>query len=233
MTNFVKTHPFNFSPYQEDIILVGGKGQGKTTLLKFVLSFIPNIPYWLWDFSNQFYNFGHLVRNVSELQYGQYVIQATDKGKENYGKYLRKIFHEMSNMVQITDELHQYTNKNEIFSPLYELVLSGRNKGISNIFVTTRPASIPNYILSNVSHVFALPLRLQSDVEWLEEYLGSEAWLLLPKDKRKKQFVDSNDIDVLPKYSYIYRNMEDSKPYVVLSEDVSVEESTEAKEEDN
>lgn len=220
MTDFVKSHPFNYSPFQDDILIIGGKGEGKTEEGKKILTTIPNIPYWIWDYSNKFQGFGNLVHRVQDLQYGQYVIQATDKSKENYGRFLNKAFTEIgdriANLVVITDELHQYTNKNEIFQPLYHLILSGRNKGISSIFMTTRTHSVPNYILTNIEHLFAFRLKLQSDIEWLESYVGTEAQLLLPKDKRKKFFIAPEDIDILPKYSYIYRNMAETKPYIVL-----------------
>ena len=215
MIDFVKTHPFNFSPFQDDVLIVGKKGEGKTEKGKQITTTIPEIPYWIWDYSNKFQGFGHLVHSLDQLAYGQFVIQATDKSKENYGRFLDKAFNEFSNLVIITDELHQYTNKNEVFQPLYHFILSGRNRGLNSIFMTTRPQSVPNYILTNISHLFAYRLSLQSDIDWLKDYIGQEAWLLIPKDKRKF-YVEPEAPDVLPKFSYIYRNMDDAKPYIVI-----------------
>ena len=217
MIDFVKTHPFKFSPFQDDVLIVGGKGEGKTEKGKQIVTTIPEIPFWIWDYSDKFQGFGHLVHSIDQLGYGQFVIQATDKSKENYGRFLNKAFNQFSNLVIITDELHQYTNKNEVFQPLYHLILSGRNKGISSIFMTTRTHSVPNYILSNISHLFAFRLALSTDIEWLEQYIGSEAWLLLPKDKRKK-FAEPEAPEVISKYSYIYRNMGESKPFIVIND---------------
>lgn len=215
MIDFVKSHPFNFSPFQDDVLLVGKKGEGKTEKGKQIISTIPNIPFWIWDYSNKFTGFGTLVHSIDQLQYGQFVIQATDKSKENYGRFLNKAFNEFSNLVLVTDDLHQYTNKNEVFQPLYHFILSGRNKGLSSIFMTIRTQSVPNYILTNIAHLFAFRLSLKSDIEFLEEYIGTEAWLLLPKDKRKF-FVEPEAPEVIPKYSFIYRNMGDPKAYVVV-----------------
>jgi hypothetical protein len=208
-------HDFNYRPYKHDILDIGGKGKGKTTRAQKIIQTIEGINYWIWDYSDKFSEYGKLVHRVEDLQKGQYVIQAHDKGKANYAKFLNRAFYNFKNIVVVTDELHQYTNKNEIFQPLYEFVLSGRNKGLSSIFITTRPQSVPNYILSNLQHIFAYPLNLQSDIEWLREYIGPEAWLLIPKDKRRQFYLKPDHYDVLPEFSYIYRNLNDARPSVV------------------
>jgi len=220
MVEYVSQIDFQYSPFQDDILIVGGKGEGKTEKAKEILTTIPQIPKWIWDYSKRFQGYGILVDKVEDLKYGSYVIQPKDLSLENYVRFLNKANFEIGdgvkNLVVVTDELHQYVTKQDIMKPLYHLVLSGRNKGISSIFITTRTHSVPNYILSNIEHLFALPLKLQSDIEWLTEYIGLEAWLLLPKDKRKKGFFDSpEDIDSLPKYSFIYRKMSNNNPQIV------------------
>lgn len=216
---FVNRHPFEFRPYRDDLLIVGGKGKGKTERAKKIMLLLSGISYWIWDYSHKFNGYGKLVHRVEDLQYGQYVIQAHDKSLANYTKFLKKAFHNYRNLVVVTDELHQYTTKNQVLQPLYEFVLSGRNRGLSSIFLTTRPQSVPNYILSNLQHIFAYSLALSSDIEWLRDYIGIEAWLLIPKDKRRQYFLGPEDFDVLPKYSYIYRNLDDARPYVVLKDD--------------
>jgi len=211
---------FRYSPYQDDILIVGSKGEGKTEKGKVILNSIPNIQYWIWDYSKKFEGFGILVHKLEELQYGQYVIQPYDLSLENYTRFLNKANYEIGdtnrNLVVVTDELHQYVTKQDIFKPLYHLVLSGRNKGISSIFMTTRTASVPNYILGNIEHLFVLKLKLTSDIEWLEEYVGDFVWLLLPKDKRKKGKYDSpDDPETLPDYSFIYRKMSDRNAQII------------------
>lgn len=220
MIEFSPSANFDYSPYQDDVLIVGSKGEGKSVKGKRILDTIPNIPKWIWDYSNQFEGYGILVHKVEDLQYGNYVIQPTDLSKENYAKFLNKANYEIGdtkkNLIVVTDELHQYVTKQDIFQPLYHLVLSGRNKGISSIFMTTRTASVPNYILGNIEHLFVLRLKLSSDVEWLEEYIGDLVWLLLPKDKRRKGKFDSpEDPETLPKFSFIYRKMSSDKPQII------------------
>jgi len=209
---------FQYAPYKEDICIVGAKGKGKTERAKRVLETIPDIPYWIWDTSDNFEPYGSLVHRVEDLQYGQYVLQAHDKGEKSFAKFVNKAF-TLRNIVIVIDELHHYVSKQKSSTELYNLVLSGRNRGISSIFITTRPASIPNWILSNITHVFAYPLFLQSDIEWFKDnFFGNEAWLLLSKDKRKGFFTSPDDYDVLPDYSYIYRKDGDTQPYVVINQ---------------
>ena len=74
------------------------------------------------------------------------------------------------------------------------------------ICISSRPASIPNNVLSNTSHVFAFRLNLESDVEFLESYVGSEVWQLMNKDKRKKM----KDLPELEKHTFYYRDMDET-----------------------
>jgi len=213
---YVQKHPFNYKPYKDDVLIIGGKVRGKTERAKKIVLLLEGCAFWIWDYSHKFNGYGQLVHRVEDLKYGKFVIQAQDKSLANYEKFLKKAFYNYRNLVLITDELHQYTTKNSVLQSLYEFVLSGRNKGLSSIFLTTRPQSVPNYILTNLQHLFAYSLNLSSDIEWLRDYIGVEAWLLIPKDKRRQYFLNENDYDVFPRYSYIYRNQDDVRPYVVI-----------------
>ena len=116
----------------------------------------------------------------------------------------------------VLDDLHERVTKRAIVKELRNLVLSGRNRGISSIYITTTPRSVPNEILGNVSHVFAYSFVMQVDVEWLEKnLLGADAWILISKDKRK--YFQDSEIDVLPSRSYVYRNESDIDSQVVIT----------------
>lgn len=215
-TSYTKQISFDYSPFQHDTVIVGTKGNGKTTRAKQILLTIPNLAFWVWDYSNKFTGFGNLVRRVEDLQYGQYIIQASDKSKNNFARFLNKAFETQKNLLIVVDELHQYTNKNENFMPLYQLVMSGRNKHLAGIYISTRPQAIPNYLLTNVRHVFAYGMNSALDLEWLQEYLGPEAWLLVTKDRRSQFYLGPDSPDALPDFSFIYRDMKQSRPQVVL-----------------
>ena len=123
-----------------------------------------------------------------------------------FEKFCNAIF-ERGNIVAVFDELHLMTSKQAILKPFNNLILSGRPRGISVISISSRPASCPNHILSNVKHVFAFKLNLESDVKFLEGYLGEDVWILMPKDKRHKL----RDEPELPEHTFFYRDMDKSQ----------------------
>ena len=70
------------------------------------------------------------------------------------------------------------------------------------ISISSRPANLSNNALTNARHIFAFRLNLQSDVEFLQSWLGDQAWELLPKEQRKKNL----DAPELEQFSFYYRD---------------------------
>lgn len=200
---------FRYSPFEEDICVVGGKGRGKTTRVKWILSLIKNLPYWVYDFNSQYTGFGSIVHKVKDLKVGQMIFQPYDKSYDTFIKFCNKAFTQR-NLVLVFEEIHQYVTKQRACPELYSVVMTGRNYGLSSIFVSTRPASLPNWILSNSNHCFAYGLNNMGDIVWLNDYIGDKAWLLLPPDKRKKLQTEPP----LQLHSCIYRNQLETESYI-------------------
>ena len=80
------------------------------------------------------------------------------------------------------DEVHAYVTKQKIIKEYNDLILSGRPRGISVISISTRPASLPNNVLTNAKHVFTFRLNIESDVKFLEGWLGSEVWQVVQQN---------------------------------------------------
>lgn len=206
---------FLFQVFEEDGVIVGAKGTGKTTRAKWIKSKIPEIPTWIYDYQWLFNGFGTTTHNIEDLQRGNFVFQPMDKSYATFEKFCYRIFDEKGNvrfpdMVIIWDEIHQYISKQKSCPPLYSIVLSGRNQGISNIFIATRPASIPNWILTNSTHCFAYRLHNKGDIEWLKDYIGDKAYLLLPADKRDK----FQDLERIGLHSCVYRNQNQEESFI-------------------
>ena len=104
----------------------------------------------------------------------------------------------------IEDEIHNWLSKQKVLQEFNQVILSGRPRGISVISISSRPASCPNHILSNVKHVFAFKLNLESDVKFLEGYLGNDVWILMPPDKRARL----KDEPALEEHTFFYRDMD-------------------------
>ena len=219
--NIVQQPTFHWRVLEEDIFITGQKGSGKTTRCKRILDLIkPQFAFWIWSPQRPIENYGsygHIVRDVNQLKHGQYIYAGTDWSDEVFIRFLKKAFTQMRNIVLILDDIHERTTKQSVLKELNNLVLSGRNRGICSVFITTRPGSVPNYILANVSHVFAYKFVLETDAEWLQKNLiGPDAWILLPKDKRTKFLTGPEDIDILPPHSYVYRNESETESQVVI-----------------
>jgi len=210
---------FSWSPYYEDIGIFGKKGEGKTTRAKQILDLIPNLPRWIWSPQRPLENYsgyGEPVNNIEDLKYGAYLFNG-NYTRENFKLFCNRAFNHIRNIVLVIDDVHEQCTK-QFISPEFEhLILSGRNRGISNIFISPTPSKVHNSILSQCSHIFSYKLTLQTQIEWLRDnFYGNEAWLLLSKDLRNKFYTGENDPDQLPKFSYLYRKDTDMKTQIMI-----------------
>jgi len=152
---------FNWSPFYEDIGIFGKKGEGKTTRAKQILDTIPNLARWIWSPQRPLENYqgyGHAVTSIDDLKHGAY-IWAGDYTKKNFLEFCDRAFHHMRNIVLVIDDVHEQVTKQFIPPQFDSLVLSGRNRGISSIFISPYPAKVHNSILSQCSHIFDKILR--------------------------------------------------------------------------
>ncbi len=219
---YTKSINFDYSPYDEDLVVTGAKGSRKTSLVRdeILPAKLSNCAYWIWDFSSKFHGWGNLVDNIDDLQYGQYVIDAKDKSLQNFQRFLDKLFYgaqsgEYTNTVLIVDELHQYVKKQSVLQELANIVLSARNFGISGIYIATTPQSVPNFLLSNMTHVISFRQGLKSNLVWLHDYIGIESWLLVTQDRRNELQAEPD----LPVGSYIYRDLKKTQAEVFVNND--------------
>ncbi len=210
---------FRWSPFKEDIGIFGQKGGGKTTRARLVLDTIPNLPRWIWSPQRPLENYqgyGAPVTQIEELKHGAYIFNGV-YSKENFLKFCSRAFQHMRNLVIVIDDVHEYVSKQFIPYEFETLILSGRNRGLSSIFISPMPSKVHNSILAQCSHIFAYKFTLQTQIEWIRDnFFGNEAWLLLPRDLRNKFYTDSNSIEQLPKFSYLYRKDTDSKTQIMI-----------------
>ena len=110
---------FDYQPYEDDIIDVGGKGRGKTKRAMWILSMIyQHCNYVVFDFNNAYSQFGKVVHTIDELiddpnQIQHYIYQG-DKSQASFDKFCEKLFDTFSNTVIVWEELHQYVTKQKI-----------------------------------------------------------------------------------------------------------------------
>ena len=202
---------FNFIAYEEKIVIVGASGSGKTYLANEIMKGLNGISVWVFDPNYQFHSSRAMVFNdLSEMlkvydqaKRGHYILQPHDSSEHTFRRFNAEAF-KRGNLVLIEDEIHNWLSKQKVLKEFNQVILSGRPRGISVISISSRPASCPNHILSNVKHVFAFKLNLESDVKFLEGYLGNDVWILMPPDKRARL----KDQPALEKYTFFYRDLD-------------------------
>jgi adenylate kinase family enzyme len=186
-----QTLDFNFIAYEEKITIVGASGSGKSYLANEIMKSLHGVSVWVYDFNFQFHSSKAIVFNdldkllevYDTAKRGHYILQPHDNSEETFKRFNAEAFKRGN------------------------LVLSGRPRGISVISISSRPASLPNNVLSNSKHVFAFKLNLESDIKFLEGFLGTDVWILMPRDKRHKLQEEAE----LPDYTFFYRDMDTSQ----------------------
>jgi len=212
---------FSWIPFREDIGIFGMKGSGKTSKARDVLLQVPNLARWIWSPQKPLENykgFGEPVSKIEDLKHGAY-LWVGDYSKKTFLKICARATKYMRNLLFVVDDVHEQVTKQFIPEELDNLISSGRNRGISGIYISTTPAKVHSTILGSCSHIFGYQLNLVKHIEWFRDnYFGNEAWLLLPKDLRNKHYVSNEDPDQLPKYSFLYRKDSDTRTQIILSE---------------
>ena len=205
---------FDFIAYEEKILIVGASGSGKTYLANTLMKSLNGISVWVYDPNYQFHSsraivfhdLDELLKVYDSAKRGHYILQPYDGTEHTFRRFNAEAF-KRGNLVLIEDEIHNHLTKMRVLKEFNQVILSGRPRGISVISISSRPASCPNHILSNSKHVFAFKLNLESDVKFLEGFLGEDVWILMPKDKRHKLKEEAE----LPEHTFFYRDMDKSE----------------------
>ena len=202
---------FQFEAYDQDICILGSKGSGKSYLANAIMKSLNGINVWVYDFNFQFHSsraivfndFDKLLETYDSAKRGHYIFQPHNNSENTFRRFCEEGF-KRGNLVLMMDEAHSFLTKQKQLKEFNNIILSGRPRGISCITISSRPASLPNNVLTNAKHVFAFKLNLESDVKFLEGFLGSDVWVLLPPDKRHKL----TDEPQLPEHTFFYRDMD-------------------------
>jgi len=210
----LQTLDFQFICYDQDITILGAKSSGKSYLANQIMKSLNGISVWVYDFNFQFHSSRAMVfHDMTELlkvydtaKRGHYILQPHNNSVETFKQFCSEGF-KRGNLVLILDEAHSFLTKLKQLKEFNDIILSGRPRGISCVVLSSRPASLPNNVLSNAKHVFAFKLNLESDVKFLEGYLGEDVWILMPRDKRHKL----RDEAELPEHTFFYRDMDKDK----------------------
>ena len=148
---------FNFIAYDEKIVIVGASGSGKTYLANQIMRGLNGITVWVFDPNYQFHSsramvfhdLDELLKVYDSAKRGHYILQPYDGTEHTFRRFNAEAF-KRGNLVLIEDEIHNHLTKMRVLKEFNQVILSGRPRGISVISISSRPASCPNHILSNV-----------------------------------------------------------------------------------
>jgi hypothetical protein len=196
---------FDYEPFEQDVLLVGMGGSGKSYCLnKLFVNALP-VPFVAWDSQWTLSNPEiETVHEVKDVPYGRSILQPYNKSSSTFDSLCEKIY-SWQNIVLIVDEAHEHTGKFKFKSEYFGLIANaGRPKGISLVTATRRPQQLHNDLLSNVKHIFCFKIDIQGDIEYMEKWVGSIVERFLPDPRRRKSAWEKNE-PTIPDYHAVYR----------------------------
>ncbi|HSA76444.1 MAG TPA: hypothetical protein VLE02_02755 [Nitrosarchaeum sp.] len=204
--------------FNDYTVVTGATGSGKTTMVEQeIIPKYDGIPLWILDVKRKFSNCGKVVHSLEELDKRfQYVYQPKDISQEMFGKFCLKL-QSQHDIHAVIDEIHLWLSKQSIFRPHYDLIMTKRNDGVTHTSISTNTKAIPNYLLSNVTHIYSLRYNIRADIDWLSDYIGTKAEFLLTPDLRNpidtgiyseelKRNFTFKDLPQLKDYGFVYRD---------------------------
>jgi len=158
----------------------------------------------------------HLIkRDIDELEYGTQFLIPHDRSEKAHEKFLEKAL-SYRNLVVCNDEAHNYSSAHKIKGNYAEFIRNAGNQFISYIEIFQRPQRVNGDVLENARHRFCFALDDTNSVKKMREWIGLECELFLaPKNRSAQARKVFGDAEMLPKYSYIYRDKQKLEPEVV------------------
>lgn len=165
----------HFHPFSDFIVIVGRKGQGKTTFTKFLVKqlrshVIAIDPTWQL-------RMGYIVHFPERItqafqKFSLVVYQPKSMDKETYHQAFKECL-KFSNYTLIVDEVDEFApSTGIIIKPFKEIVNRGRAQGIGLICNTRRPASMHKNIRSNADYVVCFQMHEEDDVKYMSKWMN-------------------------------------------------------------
>jgi hypothetical protein len=196
-----------YRPYEEDMLIAGKGGSGKTHLVMKGLMKAARYNCWVWDYRWQYdrlrYEGFAITHDLPSLPYGRAVYQPRDKSVDAFDAFCAKA-ERWDNLVIVVEEAHRYAGKYKIRSDSFAAIVNaGRPHGVTWICITRRPQQLHNDILADADHVFVFEHDLPGDIKYLQTWVGAEVQMLLPPEQRTA----FRDRPKLPEHSFVYKNL--------------------------
>lgn len=183
-------------------VLVGMTGSGKTTLAKALVQWYPFVVVYdvkgmmkasEWPGFELVKEFDKLIRTDSrKVIYQPIYAELPQKDWSICEKFFEWIYMRKNTCLMV-DEVYGCTAKQEMPDYYKAILTRGRERGITLLSCTQRPAMIPSFILSESENYYVFRLQLPQDRKRIEEIKG------FPVAEQK----------ALEKYEFLIANAED------------------------
>jgi len=212
----------NYIPFQENIGLLGMQGSGKTHRGRKILERLPSIPRLIISPQKPEINFerlGNPIEDIPDIKNGGAFLWVGELNSEIHERICDRVMNVCTNFLFVNDDVQEFCKKQKMPPKFERLIGSGRNRGISGMYLSPAPNRVHNTILQALSHIYAFRFNSEGQVKWLaDNYFSNDAWLLLQKNLRKKEPFIRPDISFLPKGSFIYKKFTDTETQLYLTE---------------
>jgi hypothetical protein len=171
------------NPFKERVAIIGMIQEGKTNLLKWLLSICP-VPFLVFD------TLGQVSKGFNPVKPDvQTVVKPPWAQRQEVFKQTCHEVWNKGNMVFAIDEVSEFCTKWELPDHLGVIVKMGGNRNIGLWVTTQRVAMVHNDILAGCKHHFIFRTYLPQDIEWYSKVVPKDV-ILMAKD--------------LPPYHFIY-----------------------------
>jgi len=192
--------------HQENISILGMQGSGKTTKAHDFLDTIPNTPRLIISPQRPmklYGQYGNPIYSVKEIvQGGAFVWNSTKPNEKMFNQICKKVM-TLKNMVMVVDDAHEFCKKQKIPEEWDTLINSGRNRGITSIFISPSPNLLNNTILQSSQHLISYSFVLESQIEYARKnFFGDIGYLLLFRPARPYKY---KKYPQLEKHDYLHR----------------------------
>jgi len=187
------------------------QGTGKTSLCRRILRTIPSVPRVIWSPQMPMQNYGAFGEPVCDLEQIKFPraahVWVGEFGPAQFASICNRMMMFAHNALLVVDDVHEQVTKQRVPPEFARLINSGRNRGITSIWITPAPNLVSNTLLQSGHHVFAFPFGLEGQIEWLaRNRIGPDAYALLPRQLRRRRPSIGDEYDELPPHSYLYHH---------------------------
>ncbi|MDD3474304.1 MAG: hypothetical protein PHP08_00190 [Candidatus Dojkabacteria bacterium] len=185
------------------VAIFGRTGSGKTHLAKNWL--LPHYDkYVFWDIKHENTDVEHdiVINTPRELKknitkYNKILYQPDDLTDRDFNSICEIIFDSKDNSLYV-DEAALITTPSKIQYWHKVIATQGRSYNVGIINVSQRPRDIHNTLISESEHLLIFSLSLETDIIKIRQQVGTAA----------------DEIYYLPKYHFLYHNVETNKSYI-------------------